>query len=139
MVPRLADLSQEEVSDLFSTVQRVGRMIERVYGATALNIALQDGVEAGQSVPHVHTHIIPRKKDDMEDRGGNDAIYGELEGENGDVGKHLREKAGIANEDAYAARPKFPKVDDAARKPRTDEEMTAEADMLNKEMDETKE
>ena len=102
-------------------------MIERVYGATSLNIAMQDGIDAGQSVPHVHTHIIPRKAQDLEDRGGSDAIYGMLEGEEGDVGKHLRE--------SKETRPKFPAVDNDARKPRSDEEMAAEAQKLAREME----
>ena len=127
MTPRFSDLSHTEVTDLFLTVQRVGRMIERVYNATSLNIAMQDGADAGQSVPHVHTHIIPRKNADLDDRGGSDAIYGILEGEEGDVGKHLREKAGD--------RPKLPKVDNEARKPRSEEEMAAEARKLAQEME----
>jgi bis(5'-adenosyl)-triphosphatase len=40
-VPRLADLNAAEVSDLFTCVQRVGSVIERVFKAEALNIALQ--------------------------------------------------------------------------------------------------
>lgn len=126
IVPRLSDLSQDETVDLFLTIQRVGRMVERVFKASALNIAMQDGVDAGQSVPHVHMHIIPRKAQDLEDRGGGDAIYGMLEGEEGDVGKHLRERDG--------ERPSFPKVDEAARKPRSEEEMEKEADALRREM-----
>lgn len=41
------------------TVKRVGRMLERVYHASALTIPLQDGFDAGQSVPHVHVHLLP--------------------------------------------------------------------------------
>ena len=102
-------------------------MLERVYNASSLNIAMQDGVDAGQSVPHVHTHIIPRKAADLEDKGGSDAIYDMLEGEEGDVGRHLR----VSNED----RPKFPAVDNDTRKPRSEKEMTTEAQMLAKEME----
>lgn len=58
---RIADLTSEEMSDLFSVVQRVGPVIEKYYGGDALNIAVQDGKAAGQSVPHVHVHILPRK------------------------------------------------------------------------------
>jgi bis(5'-adenosyl)-triphosphatase len=58
---RIADLSSEEMTDLFSTVQKVGPVLENYYGGDALNIAIQDGKAAGQSVPHVHVHIIPRK------------------------------------------------------------------------------
>ncbi|KAI4163368.1 MAG: hypothetical protein LQ342_003103 [Letrouitia transgressa] len=127
IIPRLSDLSHTEVTDLFLTVQRVGRMIERVYGASSLNIAIQDGPAAGQSVPHLHTHLIPRHRADLDERGGSDAIYGMLEGEEGDVGKHHWERLG--------RRPKFPTVDDKARQPRSDAEMTAEAHQLAEEMD----
>lgn len=41
VVPRLADLEPREVSDLFLSVQRVGRVIERAYDAEALNVSLQ--------------------------------------------------------------------------------------------------
>lgn len=123
---RLSDLNHAEVTDLFLTVQQVGRMVERVYGASSLNIAIQDGPAAGQSVPHLHTHIIPRQSADLDEQGGGDAIYGMLEGEDGDVGKHLSEKSN--------RRPKFPTVDDNSRKPRTEEEMAEEAQRLTQEM-----
>ncbi|KAI4148172.1 MAG: hypothetical protein LQ341_001657 [Variospora aurantia] len=123
---RLSDLNHAEISDLFLTVQQVGRMVERFYGASSLNIAIQDGPAAGQSVPHLHTHIIPRQSLDLEDQGGSDAIYGMLEGEDGDVGKHLWEKSN--------RRPKFPSVDDSSRQPRTAEEMADEARKLADEM-----
>lgn len=42
-VPRLADLSADEVSDLFRSVQRVGSVVEKAYSAEALNIAVQVG------------------------------------------------------------------------------------------------
>lgn len=38
---------------------------------------VKDGKDAGQSVPHVHAHIIPRKSTDYE--GDNDKIYPALE------------------------------------------------------------
>lgn len=102
-------------------------MIERVYNGTSLNVAMQDGADAGQSVPHVHAHIIPRGKADLDDRGGTDAIYDMLEGEEGNVGKQLRE----SSED----RPRFPKVDNEGRKPRKEEEMVEEAQRLAQEIE----
>ena len=42
----------------------------------AFNVAVQDGRAAGQSVPHVHVHILPRLAGDFEN---NDDIYQELE------------------------------------------------------------
>ena len=88
---------------------------------------MQDGVDAGQSVPHVHTHIIPRVKADLDDRGGSDAIHDMLEGEEGNVGKHIR--------DWSEDRPQFPKVDDEARKLWSKEEMAEEAQRLAQEME----
>ena len=127
VTPRLSDLTHTEVTDLFLTVQRVGRMIERVYNGTSLNVAMQDGIDAGQSVPHVHTHIIPRRNADLDDRGGTDAIHDMLEGEEGNVGKQFREWSEV--------RPRFPKVADEARKPRSKDQMAEEAQRLAHEMD----
>ncbi|KAJ6014025.1 Histidine triad (HIT) protein [Penicillium herquei] len=139
VVPRVSDLTPAETTDLFLTVRRVGRMVERVYGASSLNIAVQDGVHAGQSVPHVHAHIIPRKAADLDHRGGTDAVYDMLDGDEGDIGKALREERGEENDTGDSSRPKrrtrFPAVDNEARKPRSMEEMIAEAEMLAKEME----
>ncbi|KAJ5548041.1 Histidine triad (HIT) protein [Penicillium frequentans] len=137
VVPRVADLTPAETSDLFLTVRRVGRMVERVYGASSLNIAVQDGVDAGQSVPHVHAHIIPRKAADLDHRGGTDAVYDMLDGEEGDVGKAFKKAEGGERADAETPKKKakFPVVDNEARKPRTMEEMGAEAEMLAREME----
>ena len=35
-------------------------------------LTIQDGPQAGQTVPHVHIHILPRKRGDFEK---NDEIY----------------------------------------------------------------
>lgn len=122
VVPRVSELSAAEVNDLFLTVQRVARMVERVYGASALNIAIQDGKDAGQSVPHVHAHIIPRQAADLDHKGGTDAIYGMLDSEDGDIGAHQRRRTN------------FPQPDADVRKPRGDEEMRNEAVHLAREM-----
>jgi bis(5'-adenosyl)-triphosphatase len=136
VVARFNDLSAAEVQDLFLTVQRVSRMVERVYDASSLNIAIQDGVDAGQSVPHVHAHIIPRKKDDLEEKGGTDAIYEMMESEDADLNKQLAEKERTARMDLAEdeRRGRFPAVDNDSRKPRSDEEMQKEAEWLVQEM-----
>ena len=102
-------------------------MVERVYQATSLNIAVQDGADAGQSVPHLHTHIIPRKRADLDDQGGSDAVYSMIDSEDGNVGKHLRDRS--------EHRPQFPEVDDNAREPRSEGEMVDEAQRLAREME----
>ncbi|KAF2746195.1 HIT-like protein [Sporormia fimetaria CBS 119925] len=137
VVPRFNDLSADEVQDLFLTVQRVSRTLERVFQASSLNIAIQDGVDAGQSVPHVHTHIIPRKKDDLAEAGGTDAIYGMMESEAGDIGRQLKDKEGAASngQGDGTQRGRFPAVDaDESRRPRSESEMREEAEWLAREM-----
>eukprot|EP00428_Durinskia_dybowskii_P070848 CAMPEP_0170412214 /NCGR_PEP_ID=MMETSP0117_2-20130122/30850_1 /TAXON_ID=400756 /ORGANISM="Durinskia baltica, Strain CSIRO CS-38" /LENGTH=148 /DNA_ID=CAMNT_0010669891 /DNA_START=197 /DNA_END=640 /DNA_ORIENTATION=+ len=74
--PRLMSLTSEEYLDLFSTARIIAPRIEEHYQAEAMNVAIQDGVAAGQSVPHVHIHILPRKRGDFQ---RNDDVYEELE------------------------------------------------------------
>lgn len=59
--PRLMKLSDVEYADLFQTVRVVAPLLEKHYNAEAMNVAIQDGACAGQSVPHVHVHILPRR------------------------------------------------------------------------------
>ncbi|GMK56317.1 hypothetical protein CspeluHIS016_0301570 [Cutaneotrichosporon spelunceum] len=135
VVPRLADLDHHEVSDLFQSVQRVGRMVERAYEAEALNIAVQDGVSAGQSVPHVHVHIIPRLRSDF--GGEPDSVYPALEGAerelNHELERHERapEESVGAVEAAVRRRENGWQVPrDEERHPRSDKEMEKEARWL---------
>lgn len=76
-VKRLKDLNTEEVTDLFCLVQRVQKAIETEFGANASTVAVQDGLDAGQSIEHLHVHLLPRKPSDFD--GKIDQIYVELQ------------------------------------------------------------
>ena len=52
--------------------QRVGSVVEQHFGAESLTLAIQDGPAAGQSVPHVHIHCLPRRYGDFKN---NDDVY----------------------------------------------------------------
>lgn len=136
-VPRLSQLSDSETTDLFQTVRRVSAMLERVFKADALNVAIQDGVEAGQSVNHVHVHVIPRRKGDIEH---GDEIYERMDGREGNLGSAWEEYA------LLQARRKQKEADgqreiqggpdaDAKRLNRSEEEMRKEAEWLRWEME----
>lgn len=72
VVKRFCDLTEEEVADLFLSTQKVARVLEKAYSANSLSIAIQDGPDAGQTVEHVHVHVLPRKKGDFK---RNDDVY----------------------------------------------------------------
>ncbi|KAL3898263.1 MAG: hypothetical protein SGARI_006721 [Bacillariaceae sp.] len=76
VTPLMEDLSTQEYTDLWLLVRSVQGMLKDHYEATAFNVAVQDGRAAGQSVPHVHVHILPRKGGDF---ARNDDIYEALE------------------------------------------------------------
>ena len=64
----LKDLTHAEYSDLWATVRAVQAVVEESKGAGGSNVAVQDGPEAGQSVKHVHVHVLPRVGGDFEVR-----------------------------------------------------------------------
>nr|XP_040236178.2 nitrilase and fragile histidine triad fusion protein NitFhit [Anopheles coluzzii] len=72
---RLPDLSPAEINDFFQTVCKVEKVAERLYDATSSTVTVQDGPDAGQTVFHVHCHVMPRHVGDFPE---NDQIYGEL-------------------------------------------------------------
>ena len=77
VVARLADLSAEEIADLFVAAEFVGRIVAAEHPESdALTVTVQDGKSAGQTVPHVHVHVMPRNPNDIFNmKGKNDEIY----------------------------------------------------------------
>jgi bis(5'-adenosyl)-triphosphatase len=78
VVSRMMDLDEAEYIDLWKTVRTVQSILQKQHEGImcSFNVAVQDGVAAGQSVPHVHVHILPRTTGDYE---RNDDIYQDLE------------------------------------------------------------
>lgn len=67
VVPRthlvtLADLPQDQLPGYFSLVQRTALAVESGLGAGGSFVAVNNRVS--QSVPHLHTHVVPRTKGD---------------------------------------------------------------------------
>ncbi|MFH2110025.1 MAG: HIT family protein [Candidatus Bathyarchaeota archaeon] len=57
---RLENLDAENYHALFKTLHKIVGPIQRAMGAPATSISINNGREAGQLVPHVHIHVIPR-------------------------------------------------------------------------------
>ncbi len=67
LVPRehhhtLADLPPALVAPLFGAAQRLARAVEVAMEAHGTFVAMNNGVS--QSVPHLHVHIVPRRRKD---------------------------------------------------------------------------
>jgi len=59
---KIQDMSPEENTDLFSLVHLMISKVDALTGATL--VAVHNGKDAGQEVPHVHVHLVPRSADD---------------------------------------------------------------------------
>ena len=61
----------EEKAALWELVDEMKTIIDGAYNPDGYNIGVNIGAAAGQSVPHIHIHMIPRYKGDIDDpRGG---------------------------------------------------------------------
>lgn len=61
---RLDDLPEELAREVFATLHRLTPAAEAAADADGSNVAFNNGPAAGQEVPHLHGHIIPRFDDD---------------------------------------------------------------------------
>ena len=60
---KIQDMSQDDSVDLFRVVYEVVPKIDKITGSTLL--AIHNGKESGQEIPHVHVHLIPRQSNDL--------------------------------------------------------------------------
>jgi histidine triad (HIT) family protein len=61
-VATLAEMPSAGLGPLFAGVQRVARAVETGLGADGTFVAMNNKVS--QSVPHLHVHVVPRRKKD---------------------------------------------------------------------------
>ena len=61
-IPTLSDMPAAALGTLFAGVQRIARAVEAGLGADGTFVAMNNKVS--QSVPHLHVHVVPRKKKD---------------------------------------------------------------------------
>ncbi|THH20484.1 hypothetical protein EW146_g860 [Bondarzewia mesenterica] len=121
---RLADLDTAELTSLITSVQNIGQVIERVYGADGLTIACQDGKAAGQTIPHVHFHLLPRKHKGDRFSINKDDVYPALERAEGEQPQDIAASNVPGGQEPL-------RVDaDEDRVPRSMEEMEKEAKWL---------
>ena len=59
---KIQNMTVEENSDLFSLVHQMLPKVDSLTGATL--VAVHNGKNAGQEIPHVHVHLVPREQND---------------------------------------------------------------------------
>ena len=60
--PTLFDLTDEEAVAVIYAVRRAADALVRAYDPDGFNLIQNNGVVAGQQVPHFHMHVVPRRK-----------------------------------------------------------------------------
>ena len=60
---KVQDMSDIDNNDLFDTVHKVISKVDKLTGSTLL--AIHNGKDSGQEIPHVHVHLIPRESHDQ--------------------------------------------------------------------------
>jgi histidine triad (HIT) family protein len=61
-IETLSDLPAPQIPSYFEAAQKLQRAVETGLGAQGTFIAINNRIS--QSVPHLHTHIVPRRKGD---------------------------------------------------------------------------
>ncbi|WP_297550969.1 HIT family protein [Thermococcus sp.] len=82
-VERWEDLREEEKLALIKGMELAMAVLRETLKAEAFNVGMNLGKEAGQTVPHIHLHVIPRWRGDSKNpRGGVRKAVLDLEDEN---------------------------------------------------------
>ncbi|HEY3095193.1 MAG TPA: HIT family protein [Nitrososphaera sp.] len=61
---KVQDMSEKDAMAVFEITWKVAGAVEAGSQANASTIAIHNGSEAGQEIPHMHVHIVPRRKGD---------------------------------------------------------------------------
>jgi len=70
-VGSIFDIQKDELLSLFNLLADVRNKLTEQFSPDGFNIGINDNEAAGQTINHVHIHLIPRYKGDQEDpRGG---------------------------------------------------------------------
>jgi diadenosine tetraphosphate (Ap4A) HIT family hydrolase len=65
------EITSEERLALLTLLHEAKLMLDKECNPDGYNIGINDGVSAGQTILHLHIHLIPRYKGDLQDpRGG---------------------------------------------------------------------
>jgi len=61
---KLQEVELDQMAYLFNLIHKILPPIEKGTGVQSTLIAIHNGKDAGQVIPHLHVHIVPRKAGD---------------------------------------------------------------------------
>ena len=61
----LFELPDDELGEMMVFARKITAVLKTVFNCDGFDWTIQDGVSAGQTIPHLHLHIIPRKPLDL--------------------------------------------------------------------------
>jgi histidine triad (HIT) family protein len=61
---KIQELDENTSQSVFNLLWKITNPIEKAMHVNSSTIAIHNGKEAGQEIPHVHIHIIPRNRED---------------------------------------------------------------------------
>ena len=64
------DCTEEENKEFYELILHAKKHVDTLHAPDGYNIGCNNGLTAGQSVFHLHIHIIPRNKGDVENPKG---------------------------------------------------------------------
>lgn len=64
-VTSLLDLGSDDIAEMVIFSQKCVKLLQKVFNTTGFNWTIQEGEEAGQTIRHLHLHLIPRKREDL--------------------------------------------------------------------------
>ena len=64
-VRSIDELDDMELKDLYSVLHQSKTLLIETYLPDGFNIGINEGEAAGQTVPHLHIHLIPRYEGDV--------------------------------------------------------------------------
>jgi diadenosine tetraphosphate (Ap4A) HIT family hydrolase len=64
------EATEDEIEAIGKALKAAKKILDKEFSPDAYNIGVNNGEAAGQSVMHLHVHLIPRYKGDVEDPKG---------------------------------------------------------------------
>ena len=65
----LMELDDLELCELTLFSRDIVKVLQKAFGSRSFDWTIQEGLEAGQTIPHLHLHLIPRVQGDLPQPG----------------------------------------------------------------------